>query len=271
MRPLPPRRRRPGPLQSRALQQRRLPPLPDQGHPARLVERRSRLRRNQTFPPRRHGRPPPGHRRWHRPQRLGGLSGPRTHPRQIERRQFAGRIPRHQVAAHGSVAGRHPADATVGLGRSHDASQNADSQPGYRIVELPESGASLKGLTAGNEETNHGRRQSDRCCSRSRKLQRDAATVERTPDYEIREAVKAPGSKTASPKILSPAASRRRSPPRRAAAHGRAARCQNVTSRADIKPSATKPGNPPRNGCRCPASPFSPKIPLPEGAVSSVA
>ena len=124
------------------------PPLPDRGRPARLVERRSRLRRNQTFPPRRHGRPPPGHRRWHRP-RLGGLS---VLERTLVKSNGGNSPDEYRVTKWLPMEVSLvdiPADATVGLGRSHDASQSADSQPGYRIVELPESGASLK-------RTHHG-------------------------------------------------------------------------------------------------------------------
>ena len=99
------------------------------------------------------------------------------------------------------------------------------------------------------------------------KLQRDAATVERTRITEIREAVQ---SARLEDSIAEDFIARgvsadevRRDVLRRMAEQSDA---QGVTSRADIKPSATN-RNPPRNGCRCPASPFSiPKNSLPEGA-----
>lgn len=160
-----------------------------------------------------------------------------------------------------------PADATVGLGRSHDTSQSADSQPGYRIVELPESGASLKGLTMGNEAQTTGAGNPTAAAPDLEKLQRDAATVERTRITEIREAVQ---SARLEDSIAEDFIARgvsadevRRDVLRRMAERSDA---QGVTSRADIQTIRDETETRREMAAAALLHRFSPKNSLPEGA-----
>lgn len=88
-----------------------------------------------------------------------------------------------------------PADATVGLGRSHDQANSAGGQHGYRIVELPEPGASLKGNDMGqNAQTpGAGTPTATDIETARREAAEQAAIAERSRIAEIREAVRTGG------------------------------------------------------------------------------
>ena len=84
-----------------------------------------------------------------------------------------------------------PADATVGLSRSHEAGEPSDSQPGYRVIELPEPGASQKGLTMGQEAQTQGA--GTPTAPDLDAVRREAAEAERLRAADIRKSVRAAG------------------------------------------------------------------------------
>jgi hypothetical protein len=84
-----------------------------------------------------------------------------------------------------------PADATVGLGRSHDAGAPSDALPGYRVIDLPEPGASQKGLTMGQEAQTQGA--GTPTAPDLESVRREAAEAERVRASEIRKSVRAAG------------------------------------------------------------------------------